>query len=262
MYRQISSIQVERQLCQPKETTSWPSETCFEDQFFPRSRVSVDLATFQADCIDIIPSNWTAVSISLSHSLEDIFICKIRSGHAPFVLRLPLSRQSSLDCDEEVFGFQQAKGEMRDIILLANSSAGGVDDIACRGARAEWWNTRQRLDARLKDLLNNIQNIWLGGFRGIFSQMVHKRDLLSRFQQSFQNILGKHLPSRQKTGRGVQGTQVTLDQNVLELFVSLGCPSESNEIDEPLTDLLYFVVDVLQFNGERNAYDEIDFDSV
>ena len=46
------------------------------------------------------------------------------------------------------------------------------------------------------------------------------------------------------------------------MFVSLGCPSESNDVDEPLMDLLYFVVDILQFNGERNAYDEIDFDSV
>lgn len=87
-------------------------------------------------------------------------------------------------------------------------------------------------------------------------------DLLSRFQQSFQNILDKHLPSRQKSGRGTQASRVNLDLQVLELFVGLGCPSETNEVDEALMDLLYFVVDVLQFNGERNAYDEIDFDSV
>jgi separase len=29
---------------------------------------------------------------------------------------------------------------------------------------------------------------------------------------------------------------------------------------DTLMDLLYFVVDILQFQGERNAYDEIDFD--
>ena len=55
---------------------------------------------------------------------------------------------------------------------------------------------------------------------------------------------------------------MALDLRVLELFVGLGNPSDSNDLDEPLMDLLYFVVDILQFNGERNAYDEIDFDSV
>ena len=55
---------------------------------------------------------------------------------------------------------------------------------------------------------------------------------------------------------------MTLDQRVLELFIGLGSPGEAEDLEEPLMDLLYFVVDILQFHGERNAYDEIDFDSV
>src|SRR5207248_2770414 len=47
----------------------------------------------------------------------------------------------------------------------------------------------------------------------------------------------------------------------LDLFVALGHP-DKHELEDSLADLLYFVVDVLQFQGEHNAYDEIDFDSI
>jgi separase len=49
---------------------------------------------------------------------------------------------------------------------------------------------------------------------------------------------------------------------VLELFVALGEPTDDSELEDAVMDLLYFVVDILQFQGERNAYDEIDFDMV
>jgi separase len=131
------------------------------------------------------------------------------------------------------------------------------------GAKSEWWAEREALDARLRDLLQNIENIWLGGFRGIFCQFPRQPELLSRFQSSFQKILDKHLPSRQKMGKRNKTGCLNLDPRILELFVGLGNPEEAKcDLDEPLTDLLYFVVDVLQFHGERNAYDEIDFDAV
>jgi len=57
--------------------------------------------------------------------------------------------------------------------------------------------------------------------------------------------------------------KTTLDSRILDLFIGLGDASEEDcDLAEPLTDLLYFVVDVLQFHGELNAYAEIDFDSI
>jgi len=263
MGKESAVIQVERQLSQVRDANQWPAERAFEyhESCFPTE--DFELATFQAEYIDIIPASWTAISITLSESHEDILICKIRAGQTPFILRLPLDRHSSeLECDEEGFGFDQGKAELQDIILLANRSTHEAEELSHKGAKTEWWEARNALDARLKDLLTNIQAMWLGGFKGIFSQDHQKPDLLSRFQQSLQNILDRHLPSRQKSGKGPQSSHIALDSRVLELFVGLGPPSESNDVDEPLMDLLYFVVDILQFNGERNAYDEVDFDSV
>ncbi|KAG8414922.1 separin protein [Metarhizium acridum] len=56
---------------------------------------------------------------------------------------------------------------------------------------------------------------------------------------------------------------VNLDSRILDLFIGLGDPTHPDcDFDEALNDLLYFVVDILQFHGERNAYDEIDFDAM
>jgi separase len=230
-------------------------------------RISVgqlsDITSFQRDYIDIIPSSWTAISISLSDSRNELTISKLQAGLNPFILRLPLGRNNSIDADEEVFGYAEGHSELMEIIQLANESAHDARDMTTREAKKDWWHERETLDARLRDLLENIEKVWLGGFIGIFSQHSRRQNLLARFQKSFQGILDRHLPSRQKTGKKPSSRRVALDSRILELFIGLGDASDENaDFSEPLTDLLYFVVDVLQFHGEMNAYAEIDFDSI
>ena len=262
MDRECASIRVERALLRIKDAHQWPADFDSEN-----SEVSVqsnrDWTVFQEELIDIMPPSWTAISITLTDTHEELLICKIRSGQTPFVLRLPLGRQKeSLDMDDEGFSFDQGRAELRQIISLANRSTHGAEELSHKGAKTAWWEARQTLDARLQDLLHNMETIWFGGFKGVFSQDCLDGDLLLRLQKSLQSIFDKHLPSRQKSGKGRQSSRVALDLRVMELFVGLGAPSEVNDIDEPLLDLLYFAVDILQFNGERNAYDEVDFDSV
>ncbi|CZS93527.1 related to cell division-associated protein [Rhynchosporium graminicola] len=222
-----------------------------------------DLSKFQREYVDIIPKAWTVISISLSDSRQELSITKLQAGHSPFVLRLPLGRHNSMDADEEVFGFEQGQAELLEIIEMANESAHDAVGMTGREAKTAWWEEREGLDLRLRDLLENIEKVWLGGFTGIFSQHARRPELLARFQKSFQNILDRHLPSRRKTGRKGTGPRITLDSRILELFIGLGDASDEQcDFSEPLTDLLYFVVDVLQFHGELNAYAEIDFDSI
>jgi len=222
----------------------------------------LDFANFQFDYIDIIPKSWTVVTMSLCESRNEIRLARLRGSQAPFVLVIPLNRHGSRDSDEESFSFDDGKAELLEIIKLANYSTHDAGDMSKKGAKMEWWEARAALDARLKDLLTNIESIWFGGFRGVFAQLSPRQDLLSRFQHSFTNILDKHLPSRRKAGKEASSTRVVLDARVLELFVGLGDPAGVEDLDEPLMDLLYFVIDILQFNGERNAYDEIEFDSM
>ncbi|KAI1744021.1 peptidase family C50-domain-containing protein [Xylaria scruposa] len=223
-----------------------------------------DMDRFQRDYVDIIPDTWNVVSLSLNETKNELCITKLKAGSSPFALRLPLDRASSRDADNEVFDFPQGRSELLELIQEANRSCHDARDMSQKGAKSEWWAEREELDEQLKQLLDNIELTWLGGFKGIFSQHRKRPDLLARFQKTFLHILEKYLPSRRQVrGRKTKKpvTKVNLDPRILELFVGLGTVPE-DEAYEPLTDLLYFVVDVLQFHGEPNAYDEIDFDAM
>lgn len=227
--------------------------------------LTTEMAKFQRDYVDLLPKNWSAISISLSENRHDLCITKFQASHSPFILRLPLERAYSRDADSEVFNFAHGREEMLDIIEKANETSHSAKDFSAKGARNAWWAEREALDSRLKELLDTIETTWLGGFKGIFSQHQRRPDLLARFQVSFQQILDNSLPSRNKL-RGkktAKGPSITLDPRILDLFIGLGDPNEpDSDFDEALNDLLYFVVDILQFHGERNAYDEIDFDAM
>ncbi|KAF4969698.1 hypothetical protein FSARC_3144 [Fusarium sarcochroum] len=256
----------EQSTLQNKETTK-SNET---DSAHASRRTSLGLTTemakFQKNYIELVPHNWSVISVSLSDNHHDLCITKFRAGHSPFILRLPLERANSRDADSEIFNFEHGKEEMMEIIRLANETSHSASrDFSVKGAKTAWWAEREALDERLRDLLSTVETTWLGGFKGIFSQHERRPDLLARFQKSFQQILNTSLPSRNQT-RGKKTTKaskVSLDPRVLDLFIGLGDPSDpDNDYDEALNDLLYFVVDILQFHGERNAYDEIDFDAM
>lgn len=247
---------------------SWPtvSEEC-AIQPIP------SLSQFQTEFIDIIPETWSAISISLNEACDELYMARYDAKQPPFVLRLPLTRQASREFDDDdnnddnnTFGFEEAKTELLEIIQLSTFSTHNAHEVSSKAAKKAWWSEREALDRRLQSLLQNIENIWMGGFRGIFSQHPRWPELLARFQKSLEAILERYLPSRQKAvmrKSTFSESNVTFDPRILELFVGLGDPnSEDVDLDEPLMDLLHYVVDILQYNGERNAIDEIDFDSV
>ncbi|KHO00697.1 cell division-associated protein bimb [Metarhizium album ARSEF 1941] len=227
--------------------------------------LSPSMAAFQRDYVDSLPDGWNVISLSLSDGRHDLCITKLQAGHSPFILRLPLERAHSRDADAEVFNFEHGREELVDIVKLANETSHSARDFSAKGERSAWWAGRQELDTRLKHLLSTVESTWLGGFKGIFSQHRRRADLSARFHERFQQILDGSLPSRSRM-RGKKtpkAPSVNLDPRILDLFIGLGDPTGPEcDLDEALNDLLYFVVDILQFHGERNAYDEIDFDAM
>ncbi len=262
MSRGRSAVQVDRALPTGAGLLAWPDVSVGDTKQLNMANETLDSSTVHEQCLEMIPHNWQVLTVSLSRAKGEIQVCRMRSGQGPFVLSLPLDRHTSRDPDEENFGYSQAKNELQDIIKLADISTHSVQDTSRKGSRSAWWEGRAALDARLKDLLTNMQNMWFGGFQGIFSQRLPARESLSRFQESLNLVLDNHLPSRQGLGKKPRSQQAILDPRVVELFVTLGDPASFSDMEEPLIDLLYFVVDILQFTGERNAYDEIDFDAV
>ncbi|KAJ5263678.1 hypothetical protein N7478_011283 [Penicillium angulare] len=252
--RERMAIDFDRQLSDFADPLLWPAASS--------STIGIDeqiCSSFAENYVDILPEDWNVLSLSLSADNTEFVVSRLQKNRSPFLLRLPLRRGNSDDDEEEQFTFGDGKKEMQEVIKLANASAHAAKEQIDKKMKKEWWKTREGLDRRLESLLQNIENIWFGGFRGIFSPLARDTDALSRFASTFQGILDKHLPSRQKGGKAAS-PQLTLHQNVLELFVGLRDLEDSEEPEDTLMDLLYFVVDILQFQGERNAYDEIDFD--
>ncbi|PTU17805.1 hypothetical protein P175DRAFT_0486501 [Aspergillus ochraceoroseus IBT 24754] len=251
--RERAAIGIDKHLAEYCDPLLWPSPDIATD-------CSEDLCPdFADEYVNILPDTWNVLSLSLSADQTEFVVSRLHRGRSPFLLRLPLKRGNSEDDEEEQFTFEDGRDEMQEIIRLANESAHAAKHQVDRQAKKEWWKNRGALDRRLENLLQNIENVWFGGFRGIFSPIPHDTKALARFASSFQTILDNHLPSRQKGSRA-EGPRLTLHPNVLELFIGVNDLGDQEDPEDTLMDLLYFVVDILQFQGERNAYDEIEFD--
>lgn len=248
-------------------------------------------ANFQNEMLESIPQKWAVVTVNVCSDTGNLSLCRYQKGRTPFQLNLPLNRHSSRDPTEESFSFDYGIQQLRAIIEASNASASVKRTVLIKTSeeRHEWWKERYDLDQRLEELLKDAEYFWLGGFTGIFSNCLVVPHLFENLTKQFVRILRTHLPSRNWVmGRGrprekhynkresqivlgtndVQGTkgharlesiEIEVDPKVLELFVGLGDPTA---IKDPgmLEDLVYFVLDILQFHGERNAYDEIDMD--
>ncbi|KXT02904.1 hypothetical protein AC578_1808 [Pseudocercospora eumusae] len=252
---QLTVAKLDVDVKQVSDLLAWPQ---------PEAKAKPALLTtrsFKQDYVDVLPKSWTAVSLNLNETCDELYIVRYRHGQSPLVLRLPFSRHRSEKSDEDQFDFNAGKAELQEIIQLSNYSCHNSIDTSIRGAKTNWWNEREALDKKLQELVMNMENLWLGGFKGVLSQHEHNGELVNKFRTALDSVLARHLPSRRPGKKSC--SKLALDDQVLELFIGLGHDQDGDiDLDEALQDLLYFIVDILQFNGECNAYDEIDFDSM
>jgi tetratricopeptide (TPR) repeat protein len=203
-----------------------------------------------------LPDNWNVISLAICPTSGDLIVCQYACNQEPFLLRLPLHRHNSRDVDEHPFLFSDGLDELKSIISESDTMT--RTGAAFPGGSEAWWAKRHELDARLKQLLHDAEFCWFGGFLGILGETVGSG--CESFAKSFNRILTKHLPSRNGTGRRKKGFKpVTIDPRVLSLFLGMGKDDIAPEL---LEDLVYFVLDILQFHGEYNAYDELDTDQI
>lgn len=249
---------------------------------------------FHNDLLVNIPQKWAVVTVSVCTETGNLDLCRFEKNKTPFQLNLPLNRHNSRDANENPFSFDYGIQKLREIINASNDSASvkRTSLIKTSEERHKWWKERYDLDKKLEELLKNAEYFWLGGFTGIFSNKCIVPHLFQQLSIQFVQILRAHLPSRnwvmggsgrrklkfnrlgsvesvfrQNTvdqGRGqtqLEAIEIEIEPRVLELFVKLG-PIDQMKDPGMLEDLVYFVLDILSFHGERNAYDEIDVDQM
>lgn len=203
--------------------------------------------------------NWQVISIDVSSINDELIITRL--DDTAKMLKLPLTRLFVRTGEEITFKLKDCLTELDRIINESDKTmlSNVTNAIETADQRREWHETRSRLDEQLLALLTNIEHYWIGGFKGIFSPVKLSPEDVSSFKAKFLSIIRMNIPTR--SGKNHIGRAVEIDDFVVELFLRLGDPSLLRTA-EPLEDLIYFVLDILLFHGEENAYDEVDIDNI
>jgi separase len=119
--------------------------------------------------VDLLPENWTIVTICVPDSKDFLYISRVKTNREPQAVRLPLIRNNKLDPNGKLhhLSFDNAMEELKDIIVSSNLNGQTATQIANRekAVRAAWWSERTSLDSRLRILLENIEFCWFGPFK-------------------------------------------------------------------------------------------------
>lgn len=256
----------------------WPVESDLAAQMIGICKNTEDLDTtrrnFEKKYLDTIPEKWAVVSINICSETDNLLVSRYEKHKQPTILSLPLNRHNARDSDETSFSFEVGMGKLKDIIMKSNETASvkRTSAIKSKEDRHDWWKERYGLDERLKDLLKDSEYCWVGGFLGIFDTNQVSQSIREWMAKQINRVLNTYLPSRNwgigsknrprsKRSDTRQASEIEIDVQLVDLFVGLGPP---DKISDPglLEDLVYFIFDILQFHGEKNAYDEIEVDQM
>lgn len=204
---------------------------------------------------------FNVISIDICPVTGNLLLSKTESiGNRKTHLRMPLNRAYTRDLDCSILTFDDARKELTAIIEESNASTAieVTSSINTSEDRRKWWNTRYGLDRRMHELLSNIESCWFNSLKGFFSPEIIDINLLKEFKEGFNQILHENLPSRRQCGNPSMFMQI--EDWIVELVMKLN-PQDA-EFVTMMEDLIYFILDILLFHGEENAYDEINISMI
>ncbi|KAI8639658.1 peptidase family C50-domain-containing protein [Parasitella parasitica] len=211
-------------------------------------------AEFQAKFVDILPANWTICSLSLDTGNGDLYAVQLRAKEPPFAVKLPLDRANHRPGNSSSYDSEQyvdAVAELKDIIQGSDETITNSVNCNQAGQIEAWWNTRKSLDARLKKLLENIENQWLSGFKGILvgRNREYKEEVV-KFHKAMNEIISK-------TVNGVIATKLRVELSLAfcRTVVRLGRHPTTRDLE----DVAYFALSCYETQDIRIDYTQIDF---
>ncbi|PWN41315.1 hypothetical protein IE81DRAFT_303858 [Ceraceosorus guamensis] len=205
-----------------------------------------------------LPPHWTVITINLSHDGSSLVVSRQRGpaaqAHANDVaFRLPIDRHGRREGEEEELSMAAALAELKDVVDTSNRATQGAKNLQGVDARRQWWQNRMQLDIRIKDLVEAIEQRWLGPFKSIFLESTAQADELASLRTAWDGIFRRACFGASGSKRAAR---VQVPEAILDCLSAL--PPACT--DEELEDLLHFVIDSFQFSSVPVAVDEVDFD--
>ncbi|BGP62219.1 separin protein [Rhodotorula toruloides] len=200
---------------------------------------------------------WSVLTLHLTPEHDALIISRHRHTDEPIVFKLPLDRLARREGEEEdAFTFDVAMNELQDIIERNNSGAQNAKLVDGKEQRAAWWAERKELDQRLGNLLQTVEDAWLGAFKSVFyDARLHSGEAFASFRTRIERILKRSIV---RAAGDQRATRFKLDDAILECLAAL--PATSRE--EDLEDMFYYMAESFQFSGVPLASDETDVDQV
>ena len=157
----------------PKEKTSWPTgDYALPDPAPSNSHLRTIYDVYAAELsmadneffksqVDLLPSTFCVVSLAALNDGRDLIVTRLRANETPFSMRLPLDRHHQTGF-ETVANVQH---ELHDIITTSDLITSKGKECQTKDQKSTWWESRRKLDVRLKKLLFDLEDSWFGGFK-------------------------------------------------------------------------------------------------
>lgn len=117
-----------------------------------------------------IPKSWTICSLSINLQLQELIVFRQSVQTEAIVCRIPLKRQFSREGEANALEYNEVMGRWSAILNDNNDATNAGKECESPKDKGAWWKTRKEIDERLKTLLVNIEQTWLGCFKVHFVQ--------------------------------------------------------------------------------------------
>ncbi|GJJ77447.1 separase [Entomortierella parvispora] len=225
---------------------------------------------FQEEVVDIIPSNWVVVSMSMDVENDCLLVTRLRAKAMPIVIRLPLNRIMLRESDESNLGlnnpnggdsvhylsFKEAYDELQDILKESQETLSVTSSVSGNGKqhestqnpeltlqeKAEWWSRRQHLNDRLRQLLDSMEDQWLCGLKGLIQS--HNTPAQEKNLWAFKSSLEAIMFEAVKT-QSSSDFHLEINIDLCAVFLNLGDKPSLTEIK----DIIYLLMDAYLLKG-------------
>ncbi|KAJ1946999.1 separin protein [Kickxella alabastrina] len=158
----------------------------------------------------LLPPSWVVCGVSIDQSRDIMIVTRYQFDREPIVVCLPM-REIELDLAGPAFkephtpdiatqhsgAFGSMYRKLSAIISESDKTMKTGRDCITDDEKRQWWEHRSLLDRQLGQLLRNIEDEWLGGFRGVlqpvdmmFGQIV-SASLITNLRKEIQACVGQ-----------------------------------------------------------------------
>lgn len=189
---------------------------------------------FNVDLLINLPVNWMVVTLDICQQTGDLLLSKVSKSSPPVFIRLPLDRFKN---GVTTMDFTTMKRDLESIIQDSNLSTkkATTSQIVTVEDRKRWWRSRFTLDYELQDILDHVQQYWIGGFAGFFENY-HQDNVFDKFKQDFIMVLNSCISPTEP---------FEFDDEIIKCMFAM---NEYNR--EFVDDLLQYFVNALKFHGQ------------